>query len=112
MPVATAPIAKTSAAGRRPLFSGDAERGVLGSILLDWQKVLDFCVEKQLAPESFYLPPHQAIFETMLEMSRDGRPIDVLTLGERLNAAGRLEEVGGVTFLNQLLDATTLRRAR
>ncbi len=106
MPVATAPIAKTSAAGRRPLFSGDAERGVLGSILLDWQKVLDFCVEKQLAPESFYLPPHQAIFETMLEMSRDGRPIDVLTLGERLNAAGRLEEVGGVTFLNQLLDAT------
>lgn len=106
MPVA-APVVNTSvAAGRRPLFSGDAERGVLGSILLDWQKVLDFCVEKQVMPDSFYLRPHQVIFETMLDMSRDLQPIDVLTLGERLNAAGRLEEVGGVTFLNQLLDAT------
>jgi replicative DNA helicase len=107
VPVATASVVNTSvAAGRRPLFSGDAERGVLGSILLDWQKVLDFCVEKQLTPDSFYLRPHQVIFEAMLDMSRDVQPIDVLTLGERLNAAGRLEDVGGVTFLNQLLDAT------
>ncbi|MCA1808386.1 MAG: replicative DNA helicase [Kiritimatiellia bacterium] len=93
-------------AERRPLFSSDAERGVLGAILLDWQKVLDFCVEKQLAPESFYLQAHQLIFETMLSMSRDARPVDVLTLAERLSAAGRLDNVGGITYLNQLLDAT------
>lgn len=107
MPAASATVSNPPAAGeRRSLFSGDAERGVLGSILLDWQKVLDFCVEKQLEPDSFYLRQHQAIFETMLDMSRDGRPIDVLTLAERLSAAGKLDEVGGIAFLNQLLDAT------
>ncbi len=91
---------------RRPLYNGDAERGVLGSVLLDWEKVLDFCVEKQLVPDSFYLRQNQIIYETMLEMSRNALPVDVLTLSERLSAGGVLEEVGGITFLNQLLDAT------
>lgn len=96
----------TASGERRPLFSGEAERGVLGSILLDWQKVLDFCIEKQIEADSFYLNQHQVIYEIMLDMSRDGRPIDVLTLAERLSAVGKLEEVGGIAVLNQLLDAT------
>jgi replicative DNA helicase len=80
--------------------------GVLGSILLDAAKVLDFCVEKQIDPESFYLRHHQHIYATMREMSRDLRPIDVLTLSERLQARGILENVGGLSYLNRLLDAT------
>lgn len=91
---------------RKPLFNEDAERGVLGSILLDWQKVLDFCVEKQIRPESFYLRVHQTIYTAMLEMSEAQRPIDILTLADRLKTQGRLDEIGGTTFLNQLLDAT------
>lgn len=91
---------------RKPLYNEDAERGVLGSILLDWQKVFDFCIEKQILPDSFYLRTHQAIFETMMEMSEARKPIDILTLADRLKAQGKLDEVGGMAFLNQLLDAT------
>ena len=91
---------------RKPLFNDDAERGVLGSILLDWQKVLDFCIEKQIQPESFYLRTHQTIYTAMLEMSDARRPIDILTLADRLKTQGKLDEIGGTAFLNQLLDAT------
>jgi replicative DNA helicase len=90
---------------RKPLFNEDAERGVLGSILLDWLKVMDYCVENQLTPDSFYLRTHQAIYETLQAMNEARKPIDVLTVAERLKAQGRLDEIGGMPFLNQLLDA-------
>ncbi len=90
---------------RKPLFNENAERGTLGAILLDSAKVLDFCIEKQIEPESFYLRAHQLIFAAMLEMARELRPIDVLTLADRLTAQGRLDEIGGLAFLNALLDS-------
>ncbi|MBU4200424.1 MAG: replicative DNA helicase [Verrucomicrobia bacterium] len=91
---------------RKPLFNEDAERGMLGSILLDWQKVLDFCIEQQIQPESFYLRSHQTIYTAMMEMSDGRKPIDILTLADRLKTQGKLDEIGGIAFLNQLLDAT------
>lgn len=91
---------------RKPIFNEEAEMGVLGSILLDAQKVVDFCVEKQISAESFYLRHHQLIYATMLEMNRSLRPIDVLTLSERLQSQGILEEVGGAPYINRLLDST------
>lgn len=90
----------------QPLFNEEAEMGMLGSILLDAPKVLDFCIEKQIAPESFYLRHHQLIYATMWEMNQSLRPIDVLTLAERLQAKGSLEEVGGLPYINRLLDST------
>jgi len=89
-----------------PIFNEEAEMGVLGSILLDPQKVVDFCIEKQISPESFYLRHHQLIYSTMLDMNRSLRPIDVLTLSERLQAQGVLNEVGGQPYINRLLDST------
>lgn len=100
---AAAPLSKNE---RKPIFNEAAEMGALGSILLDAPKVLDFCIEKQISPESFYLRHHQLIYAAMLEMNQALRPIDTLTLAERLQAQGCLEEVGGTTYLNRLLDAT------
>jgi len=91
---------------RKPIFNEDAEMGVLGSILLDAQKVFDFCVEKQILAESFYLRHHQLIYATMEEMNKTLRPIDTLTLSDRLQTLGKLEEVGGIAYLNRLLDST------
>ncbi len=102
--------APVSPAGARmdrvPPHSEDAERGVLGSVLLDGEKVLDLCVERQLTPESFYVPAHRTVYETMLAMSREGRPIDLLTVSERLQSAAILDRVGGPTALDRLVDAT------
>ncbi len=91
---------------RKILYNEDAEKGVLGSILLDSSKVLDFCSEKQIEVESFYIRAHQTIYSVMLEMNRDGRPVDILTLSDRLGKQGKLDEIGGTIFLNSLLDST------
>lgn len=91
---------------RVPPHSEDAERGVLGAVLLDADKVMDLCIERQLVPESFYVPAYRAIFEAMQEMSRDGRPIDLLTISERLRGSGVLDRLGGPAALNRIVDAT------
>lgn len=98
-----APAARTD---RIPPYSEDAERGVLGSALLDSGRVVDLAVERRLRPESFHVPAHQALFELFIEMSHEGRPVDLLTVGDRLRDRGRLEEIGGAAFLEQLVDAT------
>jgi replicative DNA helicase len=79
---------------------------VLGSILLDSVKVMDLCIERQIVPDSFYIPAHRTIYELMIDMSKTGMAIDVLTLSERLRAANRLEEVGGSGYLDRLIDST------
>lgn len=102
-----APVSsKVTPLERVPPHSEDAERGVLGAVLLDSEKVMDLCIERQLDPESFYIPVHRAIFDAMMGMNREGRPIDLLTVGERLKAAGLLERVGGAPALHRIVDAT------
>ncbi|MDO9542078.1 MAG: DnaB-like helicase N-terminal domain-containing protein [Kiritimatiellia bacterium] len=87
-------------------FSEEAEMGMLGSILLEPEKVFGFCVKKQIKPDSFYLRHHQIIYKSMLDMNELGHPIDTMTLADRLKARGELDEIGGLPYLNRLLDST------
>jgi replicative DNA helicase len=75
-------------------------------VLLEAEKVMDLCIERQLVPESFYIPAYRAIFDAMLAMSREGRPIDLLTISERLRGTGVLDRLGGPVALNRIVDAT------
>jgi len=102
-----APVSsKVTPVERVPPHSEDAERGVLGAVLLDADKVMDLCIERQLAPDSFYIPAHRVIFEVMLELAQGGRPLDLLTVGERLKTTGLLDRIGGPTTLHRIVDAT------
>lgn len=87
-------------------YSAEAERGVLGSILLDASRVMDLCVEHQLLPESFYVPAHRAVYAVMLAVMADGSMVDPLTLLEALRKRDQLELVGGAAILEQLVDET------
>ncbi len=94
---------------RVPPHSAEAERGVLGSILLDVgndNRVLDLCTENGITAEAFFAPAHRLLFETLTEMSRAGVTIDPLTLNERLRALNRLDEIGGASTLQALIDET------
>ena len=94
---------------RVPPNSLEAERGVLGSILLDVghdNRVLDLCVENGITADAFTSGQHSLIFETVAEMSRAGVAVDPLTLCDRLKALERLEAVGGAATIQALIDGT------
>ena len=83
--------------------SVDAERSVLGAILLD-NRLCNQAMEL-LRPEDFYLEAHRKLYERMMVLSEQGRPIDPLMLGEELRRSGDFEMVGGGTYIAGLMDA-------
>jgi replicative DNA helicase len=82
--------------------SPDAEQGVLASFLLAPREVGGLCAEKGVKPESFHVPAHATIYETLIEMWDQNRPIDFITLTEVLRARGQLDQVGGAAFVTSL----------
>lgn len=81
----------------------EAERGVLGSILLD-PRVCDE-VSLIVRPEDFHAEAHRRLYRTMLQMRDEGQQIDVMLLAERLRKDGQLEAVGGTAGLAEILQS-------
>ncbi len=77
----------------------DAERTILGAILLD-NSLLHDCVE--LRADYFGLGAHRQIFSAMQALDSDGKPIDTVTLANQLN--GEFERVGGHGALSELIN--------
>ncbi|MDH3981319.1 MAG: replicative DNA helicase [Kiritimatiellaceae bacterium] len=91
---------------RIPPHSDEAERGVLGSILLDPSGSLDKCLAKRLGADCFYDRRHQALYEHLVDMSQANMPMDAITIGEWLKDNKALDKVGGYDYLVQLQDST------
>ena len=100
------PAAGATPAARVPPYSLEAEKGVLGSILLDAARVMDLCVGQGIVVESFHLEAHRRLFAEFVAMQRAGVAIDLLTAVDRLRSAGRLDALGGAAQLESLVDAT------
>jgi replicative DNA helicase len=79
----------------------DAERSVLGSILLD-PGVLPDVMQEITSPEQFSLPAHQFIFVAILALAAEARVPDLTTLSAELRRAGQLDAVGGYMALANL----------
>jgi replicative DNA helicase len=82
--------------------SGDAEQGVLSSVLLAPKEVGGLCVEKGIRKEHFHIPAHSSIYEVLLEMYDQRQPIDVITLTQTLRDRKILDQVGGPAFVTDL----------
>ncbi len=80
----------------------EAERSILGAILLDDKAI--FTVFESLRSQDFYLDSHRKVFEKMLQLMNNSRPIDLVTLKEELQRANELESVGGAAYLASLTD--------
>ncbi len=80
----------------------EAERSVLGAILLD-PASLSFVVPI-LSQDDFFPDTHRRIYGAMMELSQRSAEIDVLTLKEELDRAGAVDKIGGAAYLASLLD--------
>ncbi|WP_276683611.1 replicative DNA helicase [Slackia piriformis] len=89
----------------RPLPSNiEAEKSVLAACMLNPDAIDE--IATKLAPENFFRPAHQRIFEGMLELNLRHIPIDQISLAERLSAEGQLDAVGGRPYLVELANNT------
>ena len=83
--------------GRVPPHSDDAEKSLLGAMMLEREAVM-MAVE-MLQPEDFYSSVHQALFEAMTTLYAAGRPVDLVTMTDELNRTGKMEGIGGLPYL-------------
>src|SRR3989344_6803661 len=87
---------------RIPPQNIDSERALLGSIMIKPEAmfdIIDFITE-----ESFYAEKHRLIYGTMLELHSKKEPIDLLSLSSRLKEKKLLEQIGGNSYLTELVN--------
>ena len=87
-----------------PPHSIQAEQSVLGALLLDnsaYDRIADSLVEND-----FYRYDHRLIFQHIVKLINRCKPADVVTVYESLQGTGKAEEVGGLSYLNDLSSNT------
>lgn len=90
--------------GRVPPSDLDAEAAVLSATLLD-SDAFD-AVQEILQPLHFYADANRRIFEAILDLQSQSRPVDIVSVAGYLRDKGRRDQIGGTPYLAQLADAT------
>lgn len=84
-----------------PPYSLEAEQAVLGSIMIRpdaYSEIADLIIE-----ESFYSEKHKKIFAGIVELLNKGNPVDYLSLKTTLDSMGFLDQIGGASYLAELV---------
>jgi replicative DNA helicase len=88
---------------KTPPHDLDAEKSVLGAILLDASAM--YLVMEFLRPEHFYIKAHRDIYESMISLFETQQPIDIVTLKNHLQSRGLGKKIGGTQYLTELLNS-------
>jgi replicative DNA helicase len=92
---------------RIPPHNLDAERAVLGAVLLEGREAMPRVVEI-LHESDFYTDAHRAMYAAMLELFERSEPIDLITLTEGLRRTDQLSFVGGPAALALLIEEASI----
>lgn len=90
-------------AGRTMPYSIEAEQSVLGGILIDSNCMA--AVSEIIGEDDFYFEHNKAIFAAMLVMFNTNRAIDFVTVSDALTAQGKLDAVGGISYLSNIVSS-------
>ena len=85
---------------RTPPQNIDAEKALLGSIMLRPVSLLE--IIDSISEDDFYVQKHKLIYRSMIELSRIGDPIDLVSVAEKLQAMNLLDQSGGISYLNDV----------
>ncbi len=102
--MATAPDDTAATMLKIPPHSIEAERSVLGGLMLDdnaWDGISGL-----LVAEDFYRGDHRTIFRCMYELAESNTPLDIITISEALDGIKELESVGGLAYISELANTT------
>lgn len=93
---------KTQRNLRMPPQNLEAEMALLGSIMLRPEALHD--ISDIISKDSFYSDKHCIIFDTMMELFSKHQPIDLLSVSSKLSEKGWLDQIGGNTYLAELVN--------
>lgn len=86
--------------------SPEAERAVIGSMIMDSDAIA--IATEILSPEDFYQHQYGVLFEAMMELFQEGKPVDLITLQERLKLKDVPEELYSIEFMSSLLNSEAI----
>ena len=87
-------------AGKVPPHNLDAEKSLIGAVLIDDNTLAD--ISEHVTAKDFYDKRHGMIYESMMRLYEKNKPVDLLTLTDELKRKGQLEEIGGSAYLTEL----------
>jgi len=88
---------------RIPPQNIEAETSILGAILVDKESFLK--VADVLHSDDFYKDANRIVYDVIVELYNRREPIDILSVGNRLEEMGQLEAIGGRTYLMSLVNS-------
>lgn len=91
--------------GRIPPHNADAERTLLGALLLEPQRIPD--AAERVREGDFFDPRHNQIFSALVSLTERRMAIDLVSIGEALTAAGQFQKIGGKAYLIELSTSVT-----
>lgn len=89
-----------SGLGKLPPQACDIEEAILGALMLT--KQINPSVFNSIKPEYFYKDNHQKIYQAILTLRYNKKPIDILTVTAQLRSVGELEMIGGAYYITEL----------
>ena len=89
--------------GKLPPQAIELEEAVLGALMLDNEALSDTI--DILKPEYFYRMEHQKIFDAIIVLFNESKPVDILTVIEQLKKMGALENIGGAFYITGLTNS-------
>lgn len=87
-----------------PPYSIEAEQAILGGIMIDntlWEELSD-----NIEVDDFYKNNNKKIFKILNELYKEDKPLDIITISEKLKKKKDLEKIGGIDYLNKLIKKT------
>ncbi len=89
--------------GKIPPQNIEMEQSLLGSLLIDKDAIIK--IADIINPDDFYKDNHRLIFEAMRSLYEKREPIDLLSLGSKLQELGKLDSIGGRSYLSTLANS-------
>src|SRR3989344_5878452 len=94
-------MAKTNIGGKITPQDLDAEKSIIGAILLDSDVIAT--IAQTLKPDYFYKEAHSDIVKAMFQLFEKREPIDLINLTAQLRKNNKLEQVGGAVYISEIV---------
>ncbi|HCC07902.1 MAG TPA: replicative DNA helicase [Clostridiales bacterium] len=94
---------KSDILNKIPPHDIDAEKSVLGSMLMDQEAIIG--AMEILTGDEFYRNDHKIIFEAITELFNKEEPVDIITVKNKIETKGYLEQIADLTYFSELVSS-------